>query len=101
VATAGHARDDTATAWIRSHLDLLRIVGIGVAVVLLLIFSVSFVGFLIIAVLLAAYEFWLYRVGRSTSAVAAAGPAVPDPSDSQTPDPSPSAPGETGPARAT
>ena len=66
VATVGHVRDDTTTAWIRSHLDLLRILGVAVAIVLLLAFSVSFIGFLIIAVLLAGYELWLHQMGRSS-----------------------------------
>jgi hypothetical protein len=64
-ATADRGRDDATIAWFRSHLDLFRIGGIVLAVLLLLVLSVSFVGFLIIAVLLAAYELWLWRFGQS------------------------------------
>ena len=95
VATAGRVRDDATTAWIRSHLDLLRILGVAVAVVLLLVFSVSFVGLLIIAALLAGYELWLHQVGRSMPA-AGSGPSEPGSLDSGTPDAGSQAAGETG-----
>jgi hypothetical protein len=48
--------------WVRSHLDLLRAGGVVVAVLLLLVFSVNFWGFVAIAAVLALYEFWLYRL---------------------------------------
>jgi hypothetical protein len=63
-AALGRAGDDSTVAWVRAHLDLLRVAGVGVAVVLLLLLSVSFVGLLIIALLLAAYEVWLHRIGQ-------------------------------------
>ncbi len=63
-AAYGHATDDGTVAWVLSHLDLLRILGVALAVVLLLALSVSWIGFLIIVVLLAAYELWLYRLGQ-------------------------------------
>ena len=56
VAISGRARDDRTIEWVRSHLDLLRIVGVAVAVLLLIVLSVSWIGILVIAVLLAAYE---------------------------------------------
>jgi hypothetical protein len=65
VAVSGRARDDRTIEWVRAHLDLLRILGVAVAVLLLLVLSVSWVGFLIIVVLLAGYEWWLHRLGRS------------------------------------
>ncbi len=65
VAIWGRAQDDRTIEWVRAHLDPLRILGVAVAVLLLLVLSVSWIGFVIIAVLLAAYEFWLYRIGRS------------------------------------
>jgi hypothetical protein len=65
-AVWGRARDDRTFEWVRAHLDLLRIAGVALAVLLLIVISVSWVGFLIIAVLLIAYEFWLHRVGRAT-----------------------------------
>jgi hypothetical protein len=66
VAGSGRARDDRTIEWVRSHLDLLRIVGVAVAVLLLIVIPVSWVGFLIVAVLLAAYEWWVHRLGQST-----------------------------------
>jgi hypothetical protein len=62
VAASGRARDDRTIEWVRAHLDLLRIVGVVVAVLFLLVLSVSWVGFLVIAVLLAIYEVWLQRL---------------------------------------
>lgn len=64
-AVSGRAHDDRAIEWVRAHLDLLRIGGLALAVLLLIVLSVSWVGLLVIAVLLAAYEWWLYRLGRS------------------------------------
>ena len=68
-AAYGHARDDATVAWVLSHLDLLRILGVALAVVLLLALSVSWIGFLIIVVLLAAYELWLHRLGQRARAL--------------------------------
>jgi hypothetical protein len=93
-AAAGHARDDATVDWVRSHLDLLRIIGIGVAVLLLIVLSVGWIGFLVIAVLLVAYEWWLYRFGRSVPLKDSAGSA-----DASTPDDQPPAPGTPGPAQ--
>ncbi len=99
VAVAGRAREDASMDWIRSHLDLLRIRGVVVAVVLLLAVSVSFVGFLIIAILLAGYEFWLHRL-RHPATSAPAGPVEVDSSPAPHRDDDGSASGEAGPARA-
>ena len=65
-AISGRAQDDRTIEWVRAHLDLLRIAGVAVAVLLLIVISMSWVGFLVIAVLLAAYEFGLHRIGQST-----------------------------------
>jgi hypothetical protein len=88
VAIAGHARDDSTVEWIRSHLDLLRILGVAVAVILLIALSVSWIGLLVIIVLLAGYEFWLHRIGQ---AARASGPPLP-PDASSTPPDQPSTP---------
>lgn len=61
-AAVGRARDDTTTAWIRGHLDLLRIAGIAVALLLILFAGVNVWWVLVILVLLGLYEFWLYRL---------------------------------------
>jgi hypothetical protein len=54
-----------AVAWIRAHEDLLRIGGAVVAILLLLIVSVSWLGLLLIGGLLAVYEIVITRVGRT------------------------------------
>jgi hypothetical protein len=54
-----------AVAWIRAHEDLLRIGGAVVAILLLLIVSVSWLGLLLIGALLAVYEIVITRVGRT------------------------------------
>jgi hypothetical protein len=97
VDVSSRAGDDTAIAWVRSHLDLLRLLGLAVTVVLLLVLPVSWIGFLVIVVLAGAYELWLHRVGKT-------GPASgSDPPSVSTPDGPPEdrsvAPGETGPAQ--
>ena len=80
-----------------AHLDMLRFAGVTVAVLLLLIISVSWVGFLIIAVLLAAYELWLHQLGRAR---VTPGPATTPGSPPDEPPSEPPAPSETGSASA-
>ena len=58
-----------AVDWIRAHEDLLRIGGAVVAILLLLIFSVSWLGLLLIAGLLVLYEIVITRAGRTPAAV--------------------------------
>ena len=60
-ARSGDRRGQVA-AWMASHAAGLRLAGAGVAGILLLIVSVSWVSFLIIGVLLAAYEVRLQRI---------------------------------------
>ena len=98
-AAYGHARDDATVAWVLSHLDLLRILGVALAVVLLLALSVSWIGFLIIVVLLAAYELWLHRLGQRARALAAT-PGAAESSTTVPPDDQPHSPGDAGPAPA-
>lgn len=71
-ALVGHATSDTTVAWIRCHLDLLRIGGAVIAALALLIFSINWIGFLVIAALLALYEYGLHRLNRPQ-------PAAPSP----------------------
>jgi hypothetical protein len=73
---ADRASSDTTIAWVRSHLDLLRILGVAIAVLLLIAVSVSWVGFIVIAVLLGAYELWLHRVGQTAPATDLATPPM-------------------------
>lgn len=67
-ALAGHASSDATVTWARRHLTMLRIAGAVVAALALLIFSVDWVGFLVIAVLLAVYEFGLHRLRQTQPA---------------------------------
>jgi hypothetical protein len=96
VDVSSRAGEDTAMAWVRSHLDLLRILGVAVTALLLLVLPVSWVGFLVIAVILGAYELWLHRVGKAAPASGS------DPPPVSTPDVPPEdrsvSPGETGQA---
>jgi hypothetical protein len=61
-ALAGRAASDETVGWIRRHLDILRIAGAAVAALALLIFGVNWAGLLIIAALLALYEYGLHRL---------------------------------------
>jgi hypothetical protein len=103
-AMVGKARDDATVDWIRSHLDLLRILGVAVAVILLLAVSVSLVGFVVIAVLLAGYDFWLHWLGPSapgsTGVAGSAGVVGADAGSSASPDGGSPTSGDAGPARA-
>jgi hypothetical protein len=67
-ALAGHASGDATVTWIRRHLDLLRLGGAVIAALALLIFSVNWVTLLIIAALLALYEFGLHRLHQTEPA---------------------------------
>jgi hypothetical protein len=62
---------EVAGAWVRAHLDLLRIAGGLLALLLILVLNVSWVWLLVILVLLGGYEFWLYRLGESRRRAAA------------------------------
>lgn len=62
VATVRAARDDRTVVWIDSHMSAMQVGGIVAAVLLMLIFSVSFVGFLVIAAIVVLYELWLRRL---------------------------------------
>jgi hypothetical protein len=73
------ASADTTLAWVRAHLDLLRILGIAIAVLLLVALSVSWAGLVVIAVLLGGYELWLHRVGRTAPAAASGTLPLPAP----------------------
>src|SRR5271170_3278167 len=60
-ARSGH-RHGPAVTWMATHAAGLQLAGAVVAGILLLIVSVSWISFLIIAVLLAAYEIYLQRI---------------------------------------
>ena len=67
-AAGGHASSDATVTWVRRHLNLLRIGGAVLAALAVLIFSVNWVTLLIIAVLLALYEFGLHRLRQAEPA---------------------------------
>ncbi len=67
-ALAGQVSSDTTVAWIRRHRDPLRIGGAAAAALALLVFSINWIGFLIIAALLALYEYGLLRLRTPESA---------------------------------
>jgi hypothetical protein len=58
----GGGRHGRVVTWMASHAAGLQLAGAVVAGILLLIVSVSWISFLIIAVLLAAYEIYLQRI---------------------------------------
>ena len=72
----GAAEHDATAAWVRGHLDPLRIGGGLLALLLILVLDVTFVWLLVILVLLAAYEFWLYRVGVAARTTATHEPST-------------------------
>lgn len=76
-ATVGSIRSDSTTDWVRDHLGALQLAGVVVAILLMLILSVSLLGFVIIAALVALYELWLKRLQSQISP-----PAVLDISES-------------------
>lgn len=62
-AVSGRVSDDATLEWIRAHLGILQVAGAAVAIVLLLALPVGWLGFLVIAGLLALYEVGLWRLG--------------------------------------
>ncbi|HZC53605.1 MAG TPA: hypothetical protein VE441_14050 [Mycobacterium sp.] len=76
-AVSGRA---AAGVWVRAHLDMMRIVGGLVAVLLILVLNVNLAWLLVVLAVVGLYEFWLYRLG----AIGASTPAAtggPGPSD--------------------
>lgn len=77
VAAGGDVGLSPAGAWIRGHLDVLRVGGAVLALLVLLIFNVNFIWLLVIAAILAGYEFWLYRVGVAVGPKPTSTPTAP------------------------
>jgi hypothetical protein len=61
-AARSGGRHGPAVTWMATHAAGLQLAGAIVAGILLLIVSVSWISFLVIAVLLAAYEIYLQRI---------------------------------------
>ncbi len=75
---AGQAHGAAGSGWIPAHLDALRVGGAVLALLLVLAFNLPLAGVLVVLVLAAGYEFWLYRIGVATrqSSAPGAGPRV-------------------------
>jgi hypothetical protein len=65
---AGGAGDTRTAEWVAAHRHLLMFGGAAVAAVVLLAADVSFLGLLVLAIILAAYEVLVYRAGSAASA---------------------------------
>ncbi len=74
----GQARGAAAPGgWVPAHVDALKIGTAVVAVLLVLLLNVNWIGLLVIAALAAAAEVWLYRVGVAVASGSANGPTGP------------------------
>jgi len=63
--TRDRATDDATMAWVREHREALQLGGIVVAVLLLFVIDASWLSFLVIGGIVAAYELVLVRLGGS------------------------------------
>jgi hypothetical protein len=79
-ATAGP--DPDSLTWVRRHVDVLRVGGVAVAVVLLLAFDVNIWGFLVIGVFLALFELGLHRLPPAVITLPSSVPRQPSAVDS-------------------
>ena len=57
------ARQESTVVWVRAHREALQLGGGIVFILLLLILNLSWVGFLLVAALVALFEIWLARLG--------------------------------------
>lgn len=64
-ASSPELAGSAGVAWIRGHRDLLMLGGAALAVILLLFVNLSFWGFFILAVIVAAYELVIFRLAGS------------------------------------
>jgi hypothetical protein len=76
--TAGERATDPATvAWLRANTGALQVGGVVVAVLLLLVFDLSWFGVLVLLLLLAAYETGVWWLGQSAEEADEEGPPPP------------------------
>jgi hypothetical protein len=61
-AAVGKAREPGVAAWVGKNVGLLRIAGIALGLIVLLIASVSFIGFIVVAAIVVLYEVLLNAV---------------------------------------
>jgi hypothetical protein len=63
---AGRVRDEATVEWARAHQQALQISGLVVGALILLLFNLSWLGFLLVVGLVAAFELWLARLSDRT-----------------------------------
>jgi hypothetical protein len=73
------AADAGPLRWIVAHREAMQIGGLVVAGLVLFIFDLSWVGLIVLAVLLAVYELVVHQLGRDRSEVEGAPPSTPTP----------------------
>jgi hypothetical protein len=76
-ATGERARDETTVAWITAHRDALLAAGGLVALVILWVADLSWLGLLLVLALAAAYAIAVYRIGTPPEALPGAPPPEP------------------------
>jgi hypothetical protein len=84
-ATGERARDETTVAWVTDHRDALLAAGGIVALVILWVADLSWLGLLLVLALAAAYAIAVYRIGTPPEAPLGAPPPGP-PSSRREPD---------------
>jgi hypothetical protein len=60
--TGTGADDDRRVAWLTAHRDALQVAGIVAAIALLLVFDLSWLGIIVLIVVIGAYELVLWRL---------------------------------------
>jgi hypothetical protein len=76
-ATGERARDETTVAWVTDHRDALLAAGGIVALVILWVADLSWLGLLLVLALAAAYAIAVYRIGTPPEALPGAPPPEP------------------------
>jgi hypothetical protein len=62
---SGRAKDKSTTEWVRAHRDALQIGGAIFFVLMLLVFSLSWVGFFVLSAVVGLFELYVFRAGQS------------------------------------
>lgn len=76
-ATGERARDEATVAWMSHHRDALLAAGGIVALVILWVAELSWLGLLLVLALVAAYEIAVYRIGTPPEAPSGTPPSEP------------------------
>jgi hypothetical protein len=67
-AVTNASQGEATASWIRAHRDLLKLAGVAFAILVLLLFDLSWAAFLAIVAIVAGYELFVSRVGGSDPA---------------------------------